>query len=117
MNQAANLLSELNTRGVIVTSAGTCLYLSPSSAVSPDLVARVRALKPELLELLRAGAMASPAEWRILTTLARHPGIALDQLATATRLAQPPLAEALQTLLRRAEIAPGPAGRLYLRTV
>jgi hypothetical protein len=119
MNPAAELLSELTTRGVVVSPAGACLQLYPRSALSPDLLARVRALKPQLLELLRAGAgaVASPAEWRVLSALALHPGLAPDQLAAATNLAQAPLAEALHTLLRRAEIAADLHGRLRLKIV
>jgi DNA-binding MarR family transcriptional regulator len=87
--------------------------------LSPDLLARVRALKPQLLELLRAGAgaVASPTEWRLLTTLALHPGLAADELAAATKLDQARFAEALHTLLRRAEIAADRRGRLHLRIV
>jgi hypothetical protein len=68
----------------------------------------VCALKPQLLELLRAGAgaVASPAEWIVLTTLALHPGLAPDELAAATH-----------TLIRRAEIAADLRGRLRLRIV
>jgi hypothetical protein len=119
MNPAAELLSELLTRGVVVSPAGSSLDLYPRSALSPDLLARVRALKPQLLELLRAGAgaVASPAEWRILTALALHPGLAPDELAAATKLDQARLAEALHNLIRRAEITADPLGRLRLRTV
>lgn len=119
MNPAAELLSELLTRGVVVSPAGASLDLYPRSALSPDLLARVRALKPQLLELLRAGAgaVASPAEWRILTALALHPGLAPDDLAAATQLAPAPLATALHTLLRRAEIAADIQGRLRLQIV
>jgi hypothetical protein len=119
MNPAAELLSELTTRGVAVAPAGACLQLFPWSALSPDLLARVRALKPQLLELLRAGAgaVASPAEWRVLTTLALHPGLPPESLAASTHLDLPTLAEALHTLVRRAEIATDAAGRIYLNTV
>ena len=119
MNPAAELLSELLARGVAVSPAGSSLDLYPRSALSPDLLARVRALKPQLLELLRAGAgaVASPIEWRILTVLALHPGLAPDELATATHLDQARLAEALHHLLRRAEIAADLQGRLRLKIV
>jgi hypothetical protein len=119
MNPAAELLSELISRGVVVSPAGASLDLYPRSALSPDLLARVRALKPQLLELLRAGAgaVASPAEWRVLTILALHPGLVPEELAAATNLDQAPLAKALRTLIRRAEIAAGTAGKLYLNSV
>ena|SRR5579864_6934793 len=119
MNPAAELLSELLTRGVVVSPAGASLDLYPRSALSPDLLARVRALKPQLLELLRAGAgaVASPAEWRVLTALALHPGLAPEELAATTHLDQVPLAKALQTLIRRAEIAADRRGRLHLSIV
>jgi hypothetical protein len=117
MNPAAQLLAELTTRGVVVAPAGASLHLYPRSALSPDLLARVRALKPQLLQLLRAGAMATPAEWTILTALALHPGLTLDNLAATTRLPRRPLAQALRTLIRRAEITPGTTGKLYLNTL
>jgi hypothetical protein len=119
MNPAAELLSELLTRGVVVSPVGASLDLYPRSALSPDLLARVRALKPQLLELLRvgAGAVASPAEWRVLTALALQPGLAPDELAAATKLDQPRFAEALHNLIRRAEIAADLRGRLHLRIV
>jgi hypothetical protein len=119
MNPAAELLSELLTRGVVVSPAGSSLDLYPRSALSPDLLARVRALKPQLLELLRAGAgaVASPTEWRVLTALALHPGLAPDELAAATHLDHAPLTKALHTLLRRAEIAADLQGRLRLKIV
>jgi hypothetical protein len=117
MNPAAELLSELLTRGVAVSPAGASLDLYPRSALNPDLLARVRALKPQLLELLRAsgGAVASPAEWRVLSALALHPGLAPPALAAATRLDHPVLAHAVRTLARRAEIDADPLGKLNLR--
>ena len=119
MNPAAELLSELTARGVAVAPAGASLQLYPRSALSPDLLARVRALKPQLLELLRAGAgaVASPAEWRVLTVLALHPGLTPEDLVASAHLDLPSLAEALHNLVRRAEIATDAAGRLYLNTV
>jgi hypothetical protein len=119
MNPAAELLSELITRGVAVSAAGACLDLYPRSALSPDLLARVRALKPQLLELLRAGgsAVASPAEWRVLITLSLHPGLAAHDLAAVTRLDQAGFTNALHALLQRAEITADRCGRLHLKTV
>jgi hypothetical protein len=119
MNPAAELLSELLTRGVAVSPAGASLDLYPRSALNPDLLARVRALKPQLLELLRvsAGAVVSPAEWQILSALALHPGLAPHQLAAAAKLDRPTLTRALGTLIRRAEIASASTGKLYLNTV
>jgi hypothetical protein len=119
MNPAAELLSELLTRGVAISPAGASLDLYPRSALNPDLLARVRALKPQLLELLRTGgdAVASPAEWRVLSALALHPGLAPRQLTAATTLDRPTLFHAVAVLLRRAEITTDHLGRLYLRTV
>ncbi len=104
MNPAADLLSELTTRGVAIAASGASLDLYPRSALSPDLLARGRALKPQLLELLRAGADAvvTPDEWTILAALAVHPGLARKDLARATRLAPQPLGRALCNLTRRA---------------
>jgi hypothetical protein len=117
MNPAAELLSELLTRGVAVSPAGASLDLYPRSALNPDLLARVRALKPQLIDLLRAGAVASPAEWRVLSALALHPGLTPPELGAATNLNTRALAQALGTLIRRAEIAAGSTGKLYLNTV
>jgi hypothetical protein len=119
MNPAAELLSELITRGVAVSPAGASLDLYPKSALNPDLLARVRALKPQLLELLRAGggAVASPTEWRLLSAIALKPGLTPDQLAAATNLNQALLAQALRTLIGRAEVAADPKGGLRLRIV
>jgi hypothetical protein len=120
MNAAAELLSELTTRGVVIApAAGACLELYPRSALSPDLLARVRMLKPQLLELLRAraDAVASPAEWKVLAGLALKPELSPSELAFATHLEPAATNEAIRRLSRRAEIDIGPEGRLTLKTV
>jgi hypothetical protein len=120
MNAAAELLSELTARGVVIApAAGACLELYPRSALSPDLLARVRTLKPQLLELLRASgdAVASPAEWKILAALALRPGLTPSELAFATNLEPATANEAIRRLGRRSEIDFDLAGRLKLKTV
>ena len=65
MSAAIDLLAELHSRGGRVRVDGSTLYVSPKSALSPDLVERLRQAKPEVLELLRAApadmALGEPA--------------------------------------------------------
>jgi lambda repressor-like predicted transcriptional regulator len=117
LDEVADILTELALRGVSLTASGADLYLRPRSALNPDLLARVRAHKPQLLALFHAGALASPAECQILFALSRHPGLPLAALPTATRLPSRTLTHALDHLTRRAEITITDAGHLYLRTV
>jgi hypothetical protein len=117
MNPAAQLLQELASRGVAVVSAGSALHLYPGSAVDPDLASRVQALKPQILALLRTGAVASPAELHLLTLLATHPGRPSRDLLAASRLSAPLLAHSLANLQRRAEVRTSATGRLYLNAV
>ena len=53
MSSAAQLVSELAVRGILVRSDGQTLWLRPKVAVSERLLAEVRGRKPELLRLLR----------------------------------------------------------------
>jgi TubC N-terminal docking domain len=46
------ILSELQRRGVSVTSDGDALVLKPRSAVDSELLARVREHKPEIIRLI-----------------------------------------------------------------
>lgn len=50
---AADLLAELNERGITVEARGDRLRYSPPSAVTPDLADRMKARKGELLAILR----------------------------------------------------------------
>jgi hypothetical protein len=53
MNEAAEILTELQRRGVIVAVKGDTLCLKPRRALDDILLARIREVKPEILEALR----------------------------------------------------------------
>lgn len=53
MNQADEILTELERRGVFVAVDGDNLRLSPKCALDDALLARVREAKPAILEALR----------------------------------------------------------------
>lgn len=55
MNQAAEILTELQRRGVIIAVEGDTLCLKPRSALDDTLMARIREVKPAILEALRTG--------------------------------------------------------------
>jgi len=58
---AAALLAELTRHGIELKAWGNRLRYRPRSAMTPDLAARVKAHKPELLKLLAAGdSVATP---------------------------------------------------------
>jgi hypothetical protein len=58
MSQAAEILNELQRRGVIVAVEGDTLCLKPRRALDDTLLARVREAKPTILEALRTGLAA-----------------------------------------------------------
>ncbi len=60
---ALDLLDELAARGVTVIPDGNRLRLRPASALPPELVAAVRAAKPEILTVLRRGQHAPVSPW------------------------------------------------------
>jgi len=53
VSQLAEVLSELERRGVTVAAKGDTLCLSTRDALDDTLLARVRAAKPAILEALR----------------------------------------------------------------
>jgi hypothetical protein len=53
MSQAAEILTELQRRDVIVAVEGDTLCLKPRRALDDTLLARVRDSKPAILEVLR----------------------------------------------------------------
>lgn len=53
MTQAAEILTELQGRGISVTVEGDSLCLKPRRALDDALLARVRDAKPDILEVLR----------------------------------------------------------------
>jgi TubC N-terminal docking domain len=69
MNYAADLLLELDRLGVRLQADGDKLRFNPRSAVTPDMLARLKVHKAELLALLRNGAAVIvrvpdvPLEW------------------------------------------------------
>jgi hypothetical protein len=58
MTVAAEILTELQRRGVIVAVEGNTLCLKPKRALDDTLLARIRELKPAILEALRSGLAA-----------------------------------------------------------
>ena len=54
MSLAAEVLSELQRRGVTLAAEGDTLRLKPRRALDDALLARVREAKPALLEVLRS---------------------------------------------------------------
>ena len=58
MSQAAEILTELQRRGVIIAVEGDTLCLKPRLALDDTLLARVREAKPAILEALRTGLAA-----------------------------------------------------------
>lgn len=60
--EAAEILAELERRGVFVAADGDSLFLRPKRALDDTLLARVRELKPVILEALRNRPAASTPE-------------------------------------------------------
>jgi len=58
LSQAAEILTELQRRGVIVAVEGDTLCLKPKRALDNALLARIREAKPAILETLRGGLAA-----------------------------------------------------------
>jgi len=58
MSQAAEILTELQRRRVIVAVEGDTLCLKPKRALDDTLLARIREAKPAILEALRTGLAA-----------------------------------------------------------
>jgi TubC N-terminal docking domain len=52
MSVVADILAELSSRGVAVRADGETLRLKPKAALDDDLLARVRAYKPDILAAL-----------------------------------------------------------------
>jgi hypothetical protein len=55
MTGAAEILTELHRRGVTLTVEGDTLCLKPRRALDDTLLARIREVKPAILEALRTG--------------------------------------------------------------
>ena len=58
MSQAAEILTELQRRGVIVAVEGDTLCLTRRRALDDTLLARIREVKPAILEALLTGLAA-----------------------------------------------------------
>ena len=58
MTEAVAILTELQRRGVIVAVEGDTLCLRPRRALDDTLLARIREVKPAILEALRTGMAA-----------------------------------------------------------
>lgn len=62
----AELLSELHSLGVEISPQGSDLVICPASKVPPELKARLRKHKPEILAVLRArSATCSPTCYQV----------------------------------------------------
>jgi TubC N-terminal docking domain len=59
---AAEILAELQRRGVSVAAEGDTLCLKPRRALDDGLLARIREAKPAILEALRNGLSACGSE-------------------------------------------------------
>jgi lambda repressor-like predicted transcriptional regulator len=120
--RVAALLAELSQRGITLRPAGAFLGVSPQSALTPELLARIRELKPEILSLLTCPAppdpdlfsACTPAERAALLAIAVRPGLHLHQLAATTRLSEIVLDQALSALRHRREISLSAAGGYHL---
>jgi DNA-binding MarR family transcriptional regulator len=121
--RAVELLTELSIRGVLVIPDGERLRLQPRSALTPELLARVQEIGPELLAMLKGrglaslescGAWLSAHEWAVLVALARCPGLVRQGLGPATGLRGPSVERAVRRLLGRGEICRSRDGRLRL---
>ncbi len=62
MSTAAVLLADLKGRGIELRAEGERLRFRPVAAMTPELAARVKAHKGELLALLNRSSMAEPPE-------------------------------------------------------
>ncbi|HVT17866.1 MAG TPA: hypothetical protein VHQ90_17020 [Thermoanaerobaculia bacterium] len=113
--RATRLLAELSIRGVEVSHDGARLRLRPSSALTPELIEELRALKGEILRLLgsralarlrEAGGWPGPEEWRVLVALARagRRGMREAELARQARVEREDLGRVLAQLERRGEV-------------
>lgn len=58
MSQVTEILTELQQRGVTVAVEGDTLCLKPGHALDDTLLARIRNVKPAILEALRTGQVA-----------------------------------------------------------
>jgi len=66
MTQAAEILTELQRRGVIVAVEGDTLRLKPRRALDAELLARLREHKPEILDVLsRRPATCAPSRYEV----------------------------------------------------
>ena len=59
---AADLMTDLARLGIRIEAHGDRLRYSPRSAVTPDLTARMKAHKPELLAILRGDTPEASAD-------------------------------------------------------
>jgi hypothetical protein len=109
----AELLLELSHRGVTVIPEGDRLRLRPRSALTADLLARIHVHRSEILALLaghpldallRAGALPTRDEWRVLAALAGGTLLTHPQLLASTHLTKAALTEALCHLHCRREV-------------
>jgi len=88
MSQAAEILTELQRRGVNVAIEGDTLCLKPKRALDDTLLARVREAKPAILEALRnRPATCSPECYEL------EPGIWIHRPHTGCTTIKPEASE------------------------
>lgn len=88
---AADLLADLARRGVRLEAAGERLRYFPRSALTPELLDRLKAHKAELLAMLRAAGQAPPAAQTAAKSAADDLGIVPPARPAEARLEHPPL--------------------------
>jgi hypothetical protein len=85
MTVAAEILTELHRRGVTLTGEGDTLCLKPRRALDDTLLARIREVKPAILEAFRNGLSACGSETvRVAMTLATEGGFTRQNAAKST---------------------------------
>jgi hypothetical protein len=110
MTRAHHLLAELATLGVTLSAEGTRLRLSPRSALTEGVIARVLAAKAELLALLRTAPAPTtvPAlphiQWWVLCAVAHSPHLPRTVLYTCVPAPPRVVDHALAALLNRGEL-------------
>jgi hypothetical protein len=90
---ATDVLAELRQRGITVTADGEYLRLRPSTALTPELRERARAVKPELLALLAPALDAGLAVHEVLG----FPAVLIAALPLATSLVLGPRRRVVST--------------------
>jgi hypothetical protein len=121
VSAAEELLADLAARGVSIRIEGSRLRLRPRSALTEELINRLRAASAELLALLLAVRRPAappplePTEWWVLCALAEQPKLSRAGLgAHLPPASRPALEQALAAIVRRREACLNAEGGLEL---